>query len=211
MVTTRHIVWNILKLDTLGRKYVVTFAGKKVWIHDGVITWKHFSRYWPFRRGIHWSPVNSPHKGHWHGALMFSLICAWINGWVNNGEADDLWRHCNIDEDLRMETWQWAYQRLVVVSFPTRWIRNAYVSRANRRQYPTFYDQDGCLQPIWEVGLVENKFVQNSIRLSTCIGKHLASISMTPLMHLVGEWYVYLQMLLPCLSMVKALIWFTMT
>ena len=28
--------------------------------HDGVIKWKHFSRYWPFVRGIHWSPVNSP-------------------------------------------------------------------------------------------------------------------------------------------------------
>ena len=24
------------------------------------------------------SPVNSPHKGQWRGALMFSLICAWI-------------------------------------------------------------------------------------------------------------------------------------
>ena len=23
------------------------------------------------------SPVNSPHKGQWHGALMFSLICVW--------------------------------------------------------------------------------------------------------------------------------------
>ena len=22
------------------------------------------------------------HKGQWRGALMFSLICAWINGWV---------------------------------------------------------------------------------------------------------------------------------
>ena len=39
------------------------------------------------------SPVNSPHKGQWHGALMFSLICARINGWVNNREADDLRRH----------------------------------------------------------------------------------------------------------------------
>ena len=27
------------------------------------------------------------------GALMFSLICTWINGWVNNGEAGDLRRH----------------------------------------------------------------------------------------------------------------------
>ena len=37
--------------------------------------------------GIHRSPVNSPHDGQWRGALSFSLICAWINGWVNNGEA----------------------------------------------------------------------------------------------------------------------------
>ena len=36
---------------------------------------------------------NSPYKGQWHGALMFSLICVWINGWVNNGEAGDLRRH----------------------------------------------------------------------------------------------------------------------
>ena len=39
------------------------------------------------------SPVNSPHKGQWRGALMFSLICAWINGWVNNREASDLRCH----------------------------------------------------------------------------------------------------------------------
>ena len=39
-------------------------------------------------------PVNSPHKGQWRGALMFSLICAWINAWVNNREAGDLRRHC---------------------------------------------------------------------------------------------------------------------
>ena len=35
-----------------------------------------------------------PHKGQWCGALMFSLICACINGWVNNREAGDLRRHC---------------------------------------------------------------------------------------------------------------------
>ena len=60
--------------------------------------WRHqmetFPRYWPFDiRGIHQSPVNSPHKGHWRGALIFSLICAWINGWVNNREAADARRH----------------------------------------------------------------------------------------------------------------------
>ena len=65
-----------------------------IWIrHDDVIKWKHFPRYWPFVRGIHLSTVNSPHKGQWRGALIFSLICARINGWVNNREAGDLRRH----------------------------------------------------------------------------------------------------------------------
>ena len=49
-----------------------------------------FPRYWPFVRGIHRSPVNSTHKGQWSGAMMFSLICAWIKVWVNNREAGDL-------------------------------------------------------------------------------------------------------------------------
>ena len=61
--------------------------------HDDVIKWKHFPRHWPFVRGIHRSPVNSPHKGEWRRALMFSLICAWINGTVNNREARDLRRY----------------------------------------------------------------------------------------------------------------------
>ena len=61
-------------------------------IHDDTIKWKHFPRYWPFVRGIHQSPVNSPHKGQWPGALMFSWICVWINGWVTNREAGDLMR-----------------------------------------------------------------------------------------------------------------------
>ena len=59
-------------------------------LHDDVIQWKHFPRYWPFLRGIHRSPVNSPHKGQWRRALMFFFICARINGWVNNREAGDL-------------------------------------------------------------------------------------------------------------------------
>ena len=61
--------------------------------HDDVIKWNHFPRYWPFVRGIHRSPVNSPHKGQWRGALMFSLICIWFNGWVNNRKVGDLRRY----------------------------------------------------------------------------------------------------------------------
>ena len=60
--------------------------------HNDVVKWKHFPRYWPFVRWIHWSPGNSSHKGQWRGALMFSLFCAWTNGWVHNRDAGDL-RH----------------------------------------------------------------------------------------------------------------------
>ena len=72
------------------------WLGDWMWevIHDDVIKWKHFPRNWSFVRGIHRSPVNSPHKGgQWCGALRFSLICVWINGWVNNREAGDLRRY----------------------------------------------------------------------------------------------------------------------
>ena len=37
----------------------------------------------------HRSPVDSPHKGQWRGALMFSLIWAW----ANSREAGDLRHH----------------------------------------------------------------------------------------------------------------------
>ena len=66
----------------------VTIMGK----HD-VIKWKHFPRYWPFVWGIRRSPVNSPHKGQWRGALMFSLICAWTKSWVNTRDAGNLRRY----------------------------------------------------------------------------------------------------------------------
>ena len=59
------------------------------WHHDDVIKWKHFPRSWPFVRGIHRSPVDSPHKGQWRGALIFSLMCVWTNGWAHNRDAGD--------------------------------------------------------------------------------------------------------------------------
>ena len=61
--------------------------------HDDVIKWKRFPRYWPFVRGIHPSPVDSPHKGRWRGVLMFSLMCAWTNVRENSPDAGDLRRH----------------------------------------------------------------------------------------------------------------------
>ena len=85
--------------------------------HDDVIKWKHFPRYWPFVRGIHRFPVNSPHKGQCRGALMFSLICVWINGWSKQSWgwwfetlSRSLWRHSN-DFSWSAMSWVWCSVR----------------------------------------------------------------------------------------------------
>ena len=82
-------------------KKVLYIGNERLWsrglICHSLSWWRHqmetFPRYWPFVWGIHRSPVNSQHKGQWRGALMFSLICALINGWINNGETGDWRRH----------------------------------------------------------------------------------------------------------------------
>ena len=52
-----------------------------------------------------WIPA---HKGQWRGILIFSLICAWINGWVNNGEAGDLRRHmAHYDTTVMNSVYRW--------------------------------------------------------------------------------------------------------
>ena len=78
-------------MRTWGAEFATWYARNLV--RDDVIKWKHFPRYWPFVRGIHRSPVNSPHKGQWRRALVFSLICVWVSGWVNSREAGDLRRY----------------------------------------------------------------------------------------------------------------------
>ena len=67
-------------------------------IHDDVNKWKHFPRYCPFVReftGHQWNPCTKSSDAElW--CLMFglwSLMYAWINGWVNNREAGDWRRH----------------------------------------------------------------------------------------------------------------------
>ena len=91
------------KLLEGGVSLVLVLADERTAAHDDVIKWKHSPRYWPFVHRIHRSPVNSPRKGQWRGALMFSLICAWLNAWVNISwgwwfkmPSPQLWRHCNV-------------------------------------------------------------------------------------------------------------------
>ena len=62
-------------------------------------------------------PVNSPHKGQWRGALIFSLIYVWINGWVNNREAGDLRRYrAHYDVIVMSRSTQWLLHVMVKLS-----------------------------------------------------------------------------------------------
>ena len=83
--------------------------------------WKHFTRYWPFVREIHWSLVNSPHKGQWRGALMFTLMLA------NTKCLTNSW----IDSDLRCYgTKLWASSHLNALwSYPNAvtWLLKTYL------------------------------------------------------------------------------------
>ena len=100
--------------------------------HDGAIKWKHFPRYWPCVRWIHRSPVNFPRKGQWRRALMFSLICVWIDSWVNNREAGDLRLHrAHYD---------------VIVMFCKCWSLISKYFATNMRPRLITYDQDLCIR-----------------------------------------------------------------
>ena len=83
------------------------------WRHQ----WKHFPRYWPFVREIHRSPVNPPPKGQWRGALVFSLICAWIKRVNKQSWAGDLRRHRAHYHDVIV-----VMVRLISASLRARWI-----------------------------------------------------------------------------------------
>ena len=77
-------------------------------IHDDVIKWKHFPRHWPFVRGIHRWPVNSPHKGQWRGALVFSLIC------VRTNARNNLRRHYAHDDVIVMYMFLLLFSNCIV-------------------------------------------------------------------------------------------------
>ena len=123
--------------DMLTRSHIFQKLTKKkqkratAYKYTSVIKWKHFPRYWPFVWGIHRSLANSPHKGQWRGALIFSLICAWIiNGWVNNREVGDLGRHCahydtNVVQGAENDE----------PHIPTYWMASSYQYSCKRKKY----------------------------------------------------------------------------
>ena len=78
----------------LGRFYAETYS--QTTMHEDVIKWKHFPRYWPFVRGIH--PVTGEFPAVTRSFDVFIDLLR-INRWVNNGEAGDL-RHLLAHYDI---------------------------------------------------------------------------------------------------------------
>ena len=105
---------------------------------------------------IHRSPVNSPHKGQWRGALLFYLICAWINGWVNNREAGNLRRdrghydvtimwyyaviRCNYSSSRNSRRTTWGIMRQQIIS--------AILGKKNTCYVATGQSRVGATKPI---------------------------------------------------------------
>ena len=99
------------------------------WWRNQMDTFSAFN--WPFVRGIHRWPVNSPHKGQWRGTLMFSLVCARTNGWVNHRDAGDLGRHrAHYDvTPMRLESFaSWLTPVFVQLLRRMWWLRSREIS-----------------------------------------------------------------------------------
>ena len=127
-------------------------------VHDDVIKWKHFPRYWPFVRGIYRSPMNSPHKGQLCGALMFSLI--WVLkkrlskqswGWWFETPSRSLWRHFNVHA--------WCYCRHNNLhdssGFNIVWTQTDYIKwPCSWPSWMNWYEITKCWWAIWKIDVL---------------------------------------------------------
>ena len=129
-------------------------------LHDDVIKWKHFPRYWPFVRGIHRSAVNSPHKGQWRGALKFLWSVPWINGWVNNHKAGDL-------------SGEFPSQRPVTRSFEVSLI-GALNKRLSKQSWSWWFEPPSC--SLWRHCNALNFYDPVYIYIHTCVVKYTSLV-----------------------------------
>ena len=129
-------------------------------IHDDVIKWKHFPRNWPFVRGIHRSRWIPHTKASDAELLMFSLICARINGWVNNGEAGDLRRHhAHYDVNVMISLHNYFYEGNVYITGYRHLLKSQLLAKALNTLRPR---QHGC-------HFADDAFIWISLNENVCI------------------------------------------
>ena len=108
--------------------------GPDKYFHYDVINWKHFLRYWPFVRGIHRWPVDSPHKGPVTTQTFdVTLLLVWTNGWTNTRLTGNSRRH-----DCHLTLPQCLTFTLVIVIPVVQWF-NIYDDQAPK----------GCISGEW--------------------------------------------------------------
>ena len=120
-------------------------------------------------------PVNSPHKGQWRGALMFSLICAWISVWVNNREDCD-WRHHRGHYDVNV-------MNIDLLTWTTKgWKKSMWLAL--------------CLLWFYIDGLVQERRNPSALAMEfrlPCTSPSILSISITRNGHCLAVFYLMLR------------------
>ena len=124
----------------------------RVWWKNSIVCWhiqiETFSALLVLCAGN--SPVTGefPTQRPWRGALMLSLNCAWINGWVNNREAGDLRGHC-------------AHCDVIVMG---NTVIALHYSDANASQIA---GNSNVVQPYWPLAIGINQWPMNCLKKMT--------------------------------------------
>ena len=82
-IHSSFIIHKFLKLDAPGYQQIIYVS------EISLAVWRHQMATFSVLLAL----CTGSHKGQWRRSLVFSLICAWINGSVNDREAGDLRRH----------------------------------------------------------------------------------------------------------------------
>ena len=119
-------------------------------------------------------PVNSPHKGQWRGALMFSLIWARINDWVNNRKAGDLRRHrghCDVNVMiLKIDGDTWTNLSIQLLSTKQTWQCCINISHYSDVAWGSWLQTTGNSDVIQQ-----QRTHRSSISLALCEGNQLVT------------------------------------
>ena len=84
-----------------------------------------------------------PHKGLWRRALVIYFVCAWINGWVNDGETGDLRRHRAHYDIIVMHKTNVQSSHLSILFEQQRIITKAYINACSFNKGIQYYIKFG--------------------------------------------------------------------
>ena len=101
-----YVIMNQLDTDILLQYYMIemsttttpvtwSYYGRSIVRHDDAMKWNHFPRYWPFVRGIHRSPANSP-LGVFFDLRLYKRLSKQSRRWRFETPSHSLCRHCDI-------------------------------------------------------------------------------------------------------------------